>query len=163
MADSSKDAGECELIWNPPNLTLDDLAKFMSLVAELYTEVAVPYVTDELFQPGSNVVPSESPLVASVRMGSPLVTQLLAGPNGILSLGMVGFILKNPKLLARFLPRFQGTWHEERQIAMEKKFRYIDARDRIEARGQPIERFEREYRSRELRSTRARKPGRSPR
>jgi hypothetical protein len=163
MADSPKDAGECELIWNPRNLTLDDLAKFMSLIAELYSEVAVPYVTHELFQPGSNVVPSESPFVASVRTSSPLVIELISGSGGVLPLGMVAYILKNPGRVGDFLPVIRQRWHRGNRIALEEKLQYIEARDRVQARGRSIERFEGVYRSRAPRPTRARRPGRSPR
>ena len=33
----------------PLDLTLEDLAKFTSLLLELHNEVAVPYVTEELY------------------------------------------------------------------------------------------------------------------
>jgi hypothetical protein len=161
--DVSSRGDSCELVWNPRDLTLDDLAKFMSLIAELHSEVAVPYVTDELFSPGSNVVPSEPPLVASISMGSPLVTQLLAGAGGVLPLGMVAYILKNPDRLADFLPVLRQRWHRGNRIALEEKLQYIETRDRIQARGRSIERFEGVYRTRELRRTRARRHGRSPR
>jgi hypothetical protein len=159
---SSRD-DSCELIWNPRDLTLDDLAKFMSLIAELYSQVAVPYVTDELFQPGSNVVPPEAPLVASISMGSPLVTQLLAGSGGVLPLGMVAYVLKYPDRLADFLPVIRQRWYRGNRIALEEKFKYIETRDRIQARGRSIDRFEGVYRSRALRPPRTWRSGRSPR
>jgi hypothetical protein len=68
----------CKFTWNPSGLTLEDLASFTSLLFELHKEVAVPYVTEELYGPGSNVVPPKPPRVASISMGSPLVTKLHA-------------------------------------------------------------------------------------
>ena len=140
----------CTITWAASRLTLDDLARFTSLLFEMYSEVAVPYVTEELQQVGSNVVPSEPPYVARISMASPLVTQLLAGSGGILSLGMVGFILKNPDRLGEFLPRIRESWYRGNTRALEEKLQYIEARGRLRARGRAVNRFEREYyRSRE--------------
>lgn len=164
----------CTLIWNPRDLTIDDLAKFTSLLADIHREVAVPYVTEAFYPASSNRVPAEPPLIARMSMGSPLVTQLLAGSGGILSLGMVGFILKNPDKLGEFLPRIRQSWHESNTRALEAKIQYVEerleyveARARVQTRGRSIERFEK---TREQRMTRERtardrrrddRPGRS--
>lgn len=161
----SEHEGSCTATWNPNSLTLDDLAAFTSLLVDLHSEVAVPYVIEEFHQPGSNVVPSKSPVIANISMGSPLITQLFAEPNGILSLGMVMFILKNPNLLGEFLPRISEGWHEGKERNLEAKLRYLKTRGRLNARGVPIRRFEREYsktRTREIRDRRRDdRPGRS--
>lgn len=89
----SADAASCMLIWSPRDMTLDDLAKFMSLLDDLHSGVAVPYVTENfasLSHPEVDEVSAQSPSVTRVNMGSPLVDQLLAGSGGVLSLGMVG-------------------------------------------------------------------------
>jgi hypothetical protein len=148
----------CTVTWNPSGLTLEDLAKFMSLLLELHNEVAVPYVTDELYQQGSNAVPPGSPQVVSISMGSPLVTQLLTGSGGVLSLGMVGYILKNPDKLGEFLPAVSKGWHKAKREAFEEKIRYVESRARVNTRGIPIRKFEREYYSRtRTRATRDRR------
>jgi hypothetical protein len=155
----------CTVTWNPSSLTLDDLAKFTSLLVDLHNEVAVPYITEEFYQPGSNVVPPKSPVVASMSMGSPLITQLFAESSGILSLGMVGFILKSPDRLGEFLPRVSESWYEGKRRALEAKLQYVETRGRLNTRGGPVRRFEREYsrtRTREIRDRRRDdRPGRS--
>lgn len=147
MAASERE-DSCTITWNPSGLTLEDLARFVSLLFELHNDVCVPYVTEELYAPGSNIVLSESPRVASMSMGSPLVTQLLAGSGGVVSLGMVGFILKNPDKLGGFLPGIKESWYRGNRKALEAKLQYVEARGRVNTRGRPIGRFEREYYSR---------------
>ena len=142
--EASEREDSCTITWNPSGLTLEDLARFTSLLFELHNDVAVPYVTEELYGPGSNVVPPKSPRVARISMASPLVTQLLAGSGGIVSLGMVGFILKNPDKLGEFLPRISESWYETKIRAVEAKLRYVETRARVNTRGRPIGRFERE-------------------
>lgn len=161
----------CTFTWNPSGLTLEDLAEFASLLCDLHNEVAIPYVNDELYGPGSNVVSRGSPRVAHISMGSPLVTQLVAGSGGVLSLGMVGFILKNPDRLGEFLPRISESWYRSKGKALEAKLDYVETRARVNARGRPIGRFDRAARERALRSDRSRadrsgrddRPGRSSR
>src|ERR1039457_2064671 len=147
----------CTITWNPSDITLDDLARFTSLLFELHNEVAVPYVTDGLYQAGSNLVQPRSPLVASISMGSPLVTQLLAGSGGVVSLGMVGFILKNPDKLGGFLPGISESWYKGKSKSLEAKLQYVESRARVDTRGVPIRKFEKEY-SR----TRGRRPDNPP-
>jgi|HubBroStandDraft_1064217.scaffolds.fasta_scaffold257291_1 hypothetical protein len=168
--DVSESEGSCTITWNPHSLTLDDLAKLTSLLADLHSEVAVPYVIEDFTQPGSNVVPPKSPLVASIRMGSPLVAELLSGRDdlAIAAVGMVGWILKNPDKLAGFLPVLRSTWHRENRIAEEEKFQrteeglwYVESRARVQTRGRSIQRFEREL-ARERESPRTRKPRMGP-
>lgn len=150
----------CTFTWNPSDLTLEDLATFMSLVHDLYNEVAFRYVTEELYGPGSNVASPKSPRVTHVSMGSPLVTQLLAGSGGIVSLGMVGFILKNPDRLGEFLPRISESWYKSKEKALVAKLDYVETRARVNTRGRPIGRFEREL-SRTRGRTRDDRTGRS--
>jgi len=147
----------CTITWDPSGLTLDDLARFTSLLFELHNEVAAPYVTDELYQQGSNAVTPRSPLVVGISMGSPLITQLLAGEGGVLSLGMVGFILKNPNKLGGFLPGIRESWYKGNRRALEAKLRYVESRARVDTRGIPIQRFEREYSRTRERTTRDRR------
>src|ERR1700730_12715717 len=118
----SEDDRSCVITWNPLVLTLDDLKSFTSLLVTLHSEVAVPYVTSELYQDGSNVVVPPSPSVANVHMGSPLITQLLAGSNifEIVSLGMVGVIVKKPERLSEFLPRLKEGWYRETEKLWKK-------------------------------------------
>lgn len=156
--DISEREDSCTITWNPSGLTLEDLTKFTSLLFELHDEVAVPYVTDKLYQQGSNAVPSGSPLVADISMGSPLITQLLAGSGGgVLTLGMVGFILKNPDKLGGFLPAVSESWRQGRSRALEAKIQYVETRDKVIARGIPIRTFEREYSRTRERTTRDRR------
>jgi hypothetical protein len=144
---SSEREDSCTITWNPPSLTLDELAEFTSMIAELHDKVAVPYVTGELYRNRPDAASPKPPLVASISMGSPLVTQLLAGEGGVASLGMVGLILKNPGRLGEFLPQIRASWHEGSMRALEAKLHRIQARDIIEAHGRPIEAFERDYRA----------------
>src|ERR1700683_3460539 len=110
----------CTIIWNPIGMTLEDVTAFMSLLHDLHANVAVPYVTGKLYGTGSNVVSPKSPRVAHISMGSPLVTQFLAGSGGgIVSLGMVGFILKNPGRLGGFLPGISEGGHRGKAKARE--------------------------------------------
>jgi hypothetical protein len=175
MAISESD-NSCTITWNPRGLTLDDLAQFASLLAGLHSEVAVPFVTEALYPPGSNIILPGFPYVASMRMGSPLVVQLLVDPGGIAiaSLGMIGYILRNPDKLGGFLPRIRESWHEGNRKALEAKLQdvearlqYVEARNRVQTRGRSIERFQRELRSREQerelrnRGNRDDRPGRS--
>lgn len=143
--DISGRENSCTITWNPSGLTLDDLARFTSLLFELHNEVAAPYVTDELYQQGSNAVPPRSPLVVSVSMGSPFITQLLAGEGGVLSLGMLGFILNNPEKLGGFLPAIRESWYKGNRKALKAKIKSVEDRARVDARGIPIRKFEREY------------------
>jgi hypothetical protein len=141
----------CTIIWNPRGLRLDELAKFTSLLADLHSEVAVPYVTSQEFdQSGSNVAAPASPLMGSLRMGSPLVAQLLGegGAGAISALGLVGYILNKPERLGRFLPGISEGRYRGKTRELEARLEYLEARSRFEARGRSIERFEREYRSR---------------
>jgi hypothetical protein len=142
--DASGREDSCTFTWNPSRLTLDDLARFTSLLLELHNEVAVPFVTEEFHQVGSNVTLPESPRVARISMGSPLVTQLLAGSGGIVSLGMVGFVLKNPDKLGGFLPGISESWYRGKRKALEARLEYVEARGKIDTRGAPIRSFERE-------------------
>lgn len=132
-------------------LTIDDLAAFAAMLVDLYRGVAVPYVTSELYQSGSNVNMPEVPSVASIQMASPLVSQIAAGSNGIVALGLVGYILRNPERLGEFLPRIQEAWYNSRASAQEAKenLQRLNARGRFEASGTPIRAFERVYRDRE--------------
>jgi hypothetical protein len=137
----------CVITWNPEELTLDGLAKFVSLLIELHSKVAVPYTIEELY-PDSNVIELAPLKVASMHMGSPLITELLSGPSAIdiTALGMVGYALKYPERLGGFLERVRtGRDRAERERIIER-YKLIETRSRIEARGCSIERFE----SREL-------------
>lgn len=161
--DVSEREDSCTITWNPPDLTLDDLAKFTSLLLDLHSEVAIPYVIAE-DQSGSNLVLPKSPLVTSIRMGSPLVAELLSAPERIeiAALGAVGWILKNQDKLSEFLPRVRRTWDEENTRRLEARLRYVETRARVQARGRSIRTFEREYRSGRERTTGREPPGREP-
>jgi hypothetical protein len=152
----------CVITWNPGELTLDGLAKFISLLVDLHSEVAVPYVTEELYQ-GSNVVELEPLRIASVHMGSPLATELLSGRNpiDIVALGMVGYMLRHPERLGEFLSKVRtGRYRAERERIIERA-KLLETRGRIEARGRPISRFEGRYRNKEREShSRAGREGR---
>jgi hypothetical protein len=115
------------ITWNPHRLTLNDLAQLTSLLLDLHNEVAVPYV---ITQSDSNEDLPKSPLVTSIHMGSPLIAQLLAGPGeiAIASLGMVGYILRNPDKLGGFLPAVRASWHRANRIAEEEKIQRIEVR-----------------------------------
>jgi hypothetical protein len=139
-------AESCTFSWNPSVLTLEDLALFTSLLLELHNDVAVPYVTEQHYEPSIGL--QKPPRVARISMGSPLVTQVVAGSGGIVSLGMIGFILRNPDKLGAFLPRIRESWNESSKRALEAKFEYIETRAKLQARGEPIQTFEREYYSR---------------
>src|SRR5262249_41603818 len=85
------------------------------------------------------------PLVASVRMGSPLITELFAGsPDewGIVALGMVGYLVRNPGRLATIWPRIREDWYRSKAKALEAQLEYLTAQGRLEAAGDPIERYE---------------------
>ena len=164
--DDSERPGSCTIEWNPPGLTLDDLAKFTSLVLDLHNDVAVPYVTEVLFGPGSVLALPKAPLVTSIRMGSPLVTQLLGSSTGLFSVGMVGLILKHPDRLGEFLPRvgagrYRGrTERLDERLRYEERLQYVEDRAPVQTRGRSIERFEERYRSIERsRSGREREQG----
>ena len=172
--DDSERPGSCTIEWNPPGLTLDDLAKFTSLILDLHNDVAVPYVTEVLFGPGSIVAPPKAPRVTSIRMGSPLITQLLGSSTGLFTVGMVGLILKHPDRLGEFLPRvgagrYRGRTerlderlrYEERLRYVEERLQYVEGRAPVQTRGRSIERFELRYRRsmERSRSGREREPG----
>jgi hypothetical protein len=162
----------CTIEWNPPDLTLDDLAKFTALLAELHDKVAVPYVTEELFQPGSNVVPPKSPLVTSISMGSPLATQL---EGSALYVRMVGLLVKNPEKIGQFiggfLPSIKVGWlrnkvrirkEEVSLLHIERELQSLRARGELQATGHSIGRFEKQLaRKRELSRTRGPEMGRT--
>jgi hypothetical protein len=163
---SFEQEGSCEIIWSARVFALDDLARFTSLLLELHSEIAAPYVTSELYSDGSNVVIPPSPSVTNIRMSSPLITQLLAGPSAfeIAALGMVGSIIKKPERLGEFLPRVKEGWYRGNGKALEQQIRYVRARGELEAQGRSIERFERAMRERDIRSGGKReKPGREGR
>ena len=158
MADS-KPKNFCVIEWDPRVLTLDELAELVSFTADLHSNVAVPYVISELDQ-GSNVPAIAPPQVANVHMNSPLIIELLAGPNkfDICALGLVGYIIKNPGRLGDFLPRIREGRHEGRAREFEARKREAIAIDRYErtlerirtrggigASGRSIDRFESEF------------------
>jgi hypothetical protein len=143
---------ELEIIWSPSGMTLDDLEQFTSLLVELHNEVAVPYVTEELYGPGSNIVTPESPRVISISLGSPLVIHLLAESGGVAILGMVGYILRHPDRLGGFLPSVIESWHRGWERALEAKITHIRAIGELNAQGLPIQTFERDNGDRGLTS-----------
>jgi len=133
----------CTITWNPRGLRLDELAKFTSLLADLHGEVAVPYVTSPEFdqsefldQSESNVAAPASPLVARLRMGSPLIAQLVE-EGGAFALGLVGYILRDPFRLGESLPRVREGRYRGKRRALEAELLYLEARSRFEARGRP--------------------------
>lgn len=146
MGPSEREEGLCTFTWNPRDLTLDDLAKFTSLLFELHSEVAVPYVLAE-DQSGSNVVRPKSPLIDSISMGSPLVIELFAAPGGIAiaALGALGWMVKHQDELGGFLPRVRRRRDEEEIERLQTRLKLIETRAMVHARGRSIERFEREY------------------
>jgi hypothetical protein len=135
----------CTIIWNPFRMELDDLAQFTSLLFELHNEVAVPYLTPGRRRGWLERNTPQSPVVVGISMASPFVTQFVAGSGGVLSLGMVGFILKNPDRLGEFLPRIRESWYRGNRRALEQKVRYVEAKGELDARGNAIQEFEREY------------------
>lgn len=151
--DYSDREDSCTLTWNPRGITLNDLAIFASLIADLHSDVAIPYVTEELYQPGSNVVLPTPPLVSTIRMSSPLVIELVSGPSGIgaVTLGMVAYILKHPERLGGFITQVRKSWHDGNREAeaaklrrAEARLRYVETRARVQTRGRVLQRFDRE-------------------
>jgi hypothetical protein len=141
-----EDEISCVITWNPRRIRLDELAVLTSMLADLHAEIAAPYVTSELARPAEPDVILSSPQVASLRMGSPLITELLAGsPNewGIVALGMVGYILRNPGQLVTIWPRMQAARYRSKAKVLEAQLEYISAQGRLEAEGRPIEIYER--------------------
>lgn len=135
----------CTFIWSPHVINLDELAVFTSLLADLHSELAAPYVASELVGPTEFELPT-SPLVTSLRMGSPIISELTAGSPDewlILALGVVGYILKHPDRLGSFWPKIKEGWYRGEERALEARLRFIEARGSLEARGRPIERYER--------------------
>lgn len=146
----------CTITWGPRQITLDELAMLTSLLANLHADVAIPYVTSELGpEVGSSTIPP-SPLVASVRINSPLIAELLAGSQDeglILALGMVCYLLKHPDRFGAFLPAIKAAWYEGRTKAwqarlelireQQKQISYIKEKGRLEAEGRPLEEFDR--------------------
>jgi hypothetical protein len=128
----------CVIEWNPADLSLDDLMLLTSVLSDLYSGVAVPYETNDpsLLSPPETV---ESPQVAYIRMGSPLVTELFTTSGGkveILALGMVGYLLKHPEVLSQWLPRFRAGSYRARGDEQLEKRRYEDILRTLAARGQ---------------------------
>jgi hypothetical protein len=134
----------CTITWSPQVIGLDELAVWTSMIADLYSDIAVPYVTSELLGPAGPDVTLASPRVASLRIGSPLITELLASsPDewGIVTLGMVGYILKNPGRLVTIWPRMQEAWYRSKAKVLEAQLEFITAKGRLEAVGDPIEKY----------------------
>jgi hypothetical protein len=151
--DDSEREDSCTLTWNPRGITLNDLSIFTSLLAQLHSDIAVPYVTEEFYQPGSNVVLPGPPSVTTIRMSSPLLIELVSGPSGIgaVSLGMVAYILRHPDKLGGFIAEVRKTWHDGNREAeaaklrrVEARLRYVEARARVQTRGRALQRFDRE-------------------
>ena len=153
----------CIVVWNPPAVTINDLAIYAALLAGLHRDVAIPYMSSELYQDGSNIAIPAPPIVTSLHLGSPLVTELLAGsPNewGIVALGLVGFLLKNPDRLGAFLNRIGEAWYQSKSdkriakseyVILEESLRKLGKKSPFDVQGHPIRRFERVYHSREQR------------
>lgn len=140
----ARSADSCTFTWNSRMLTLGDLEDFTSLLVALHDEVAVPYVTSDLYQVGSNAPGLIPATVTSVSMNSPLTIELLAGPSevAILALGMVGYVIRNPGRLGEFIPRVREGWYRSNREALEQKIEYARTKGRIRAEGRPIQTFE---------------------
>jgi hypothetical protein len=135
----------CIIEWNPQVLNLDELAVFTSYLADLYAQVAAPYVTEEfgqLFQSQGDLV---SPRVSYIRMNSPLIAELVSdsgGGLGVLALGMVAYMIKHPETLGGWLSRVRSTSYRDHIVALEEKNRYLRTKAAIEVESRAIERFE---------------------
>jgi hypothetical protein len=135
----------CIIEWNPQVLNLDDLVVFTSYLADLYAEVAAPYVTAEfrqLFQSQGVLV---SPRVSYIRMNSPLIAELVSDPGGglgVLALGMVAYMIKHPETLGGWISRLRRASYRDRILALEEKDRYLRTKAAIEVESRAIERFE---------------------
>jgi len=136
--DASERERSRRIEWDPRDLRLNDLTIFTSLLLDLYSNVAVPYVLTE-DQSGSNVAPPESPRVISIRMGSSLVIELLSEPSGIAiaALGVFEIILKHPDRLGEFLPKVREYWYrgnieadEQKQLLKDMRIKFDHVKSR---------------------------------
>lgn len=152
MPDNEQD-NTCIIVWSPSELRITDLAAFSSLLADLYLGVAAPYVTSELYQPGANVATPDLPQVTRLQMASPLVTELIAGSHGIVSLGLLGYLLKHPERIGEFLPGVQRGWYNSRVSAEEARsnLERLSNKSRFNVEGRPIRSFEQAYQRRSRR------------
>ena len=152
----------CIIKWDPQVLNLDELTVFISYIADLHSEVAVPYVTTQFSQSVESQEAPASPQVAYIRMESPLIAELISSSGnglGVLALGMVGYLIKHPENLGGWLSRVRTASYRHRIEALEQRAEYLRTRAAIEVQGRPIGRFEnaaREDRDRAAREDRDR-------
>ncbi len=148
-------ASSCPITWNPHIISLDRFAVFAGYLADLYSDVAVPYVMSASWRFDRANEPPGSPTVRAIRMNSPLIAELLSPVNeaGVLALGVVGYILRHPETLGGWVGRVRKAWYESRMQAVEARQaydrvahlpdqqEYLRGLAPITAEGQPIERF----------------------
>jgi hypothetical protein len=128
--------------WDPINISLADLKILTAYVADIDEEAAQPWAVNQLGSaPGS-------PLVAIIRMGSPLIAEIVShlenDTRGILTLGAVGYFIKHPELLGGWVARLRGASYQGRTQELIEKREYLRTKAEIEVYGEPILEFERE-------------------
>jgi hypothetical protein len=127
--------------WDPVSISLADLKILTAYVADIDEEAAQPWAAT---QPGS--APG-SPLVATVRMGSPFIAEIVShlenDTTGVLALGAVGYFIKHPEVLGGWVARLRGASYRDRTQTLKDKGEYLRTKAEIEAHGEPILEFER--------------------
>ena len=121
-------ANTCTITWNPLVVNLDQFAVFVDYLADLYSDVAVPYVIDASWHSARPGELPDPPRLIAIRMNSPLIAELLSPENevGVLALGVVGYILKHPETLGGWVGRARTAWYETRRRAAQARQEYQD-------------------------------------
>lgn len=141
----------CVISWNPPTLSLNELAKFTSFLDDLYAQVAAPWVAQELGESSKGSVIPGAPKITRIQMGSPLAIQLIANSGNelsILALGMLGYLLKHPELLGGWMAQIRTARFRHRkealeaQAALQKCLKELNDKAEIQVHGPPIITFE---------------------
>lgn len=132
----------CTITWNPSEVNVIDLAMLASYIAEVDREVVRPFVSERF---RSETRPLQ---VSYIMMASPLVIDIVAsasdGAAGVLALGVFGFILRHPESIGGWIGRFRTSMYRNQREALIEKSDYLRTRAQLEARGEPIIRFERD-------------------